>query len=84
MGETLAQEPVSQKSGYGVIHQPQLEAGEYSLVVVNFGDSSVENEFTVSTYADFGVEIAEESDSLESAITRATKNNPGDVITSKI
>jgi len=52
--------------------------------VVNFGDSSVENEFTVSTYSDFGVEISEESDSLESAITRAEKNNSGDVITSKI
>jgi len=52
--------------------------------VVNFGNSKVESEFTVSTYSDYGVEIAEEADSLKSALSRAENNSPEDVITSKI
>lgn len=72
------------KSGYGVIYQKELEAGEYQLLVINFGDDEIENEFTVSTYSDYGVEIAEEAESLKSAITRAEEKDSGDVIVSKV
>jgi hypothetical protein len=61
-----------------------LAAGDYQLVVVNFGNHTSENDFTVSTYAEKVVEIQEEKNALESAITRAEKSNPNDVIVSKI
>ena len=62
---------MSQKTGYGVISAKELEAGDYQLVVMNYGSKSIENEFTVSTYSEDGVEIEEEKKSLEAAITRA-------------
>lgn len=59
-GEILAQEPVSKKTGYGVIHKAKLPAGNYQLVVVNFGNSSALADFAVSTYSEQGVEILEQ------------------------
>ena len=62
---------MSQKTGYGVIYSKELEAGDYQLVVMNYGNKSIEDEFTVSTYSEDGIEIKEEKKSLEAVLTRA-------------
>lgn len=70
-GEILAQEPVSKKTGYGIIHKEKLAAGNYQLVVVNFGDGKALADFSVSTYSEQGVEILEQKDQLAAVIERA-------------
>lgn len=59
-GEIMDQEPVSVRSGYGVIHKEELAPGNYQLIIVNFGDTSHDAEFTVTTYAENKVEIMEQ------------------------
>jgi len=65
MGRTIQQEPVSAKTGYGVIRQINLKAGDYKLKVVNFDNSSSPSDFTVSSYAENRVDIQELQASLE-------------------
>lgn len=83
-GEVIAQEPVSKKTGYGLIHKKNLSAGNYQLVVVNFGNVSALADFAVSTYSEQGVEILEQKDQLASVIERAQIASPSDVITTKL
>lgn len=83
-GKVLEQQPVSSKTGYGVIHQKSLPPGDYMLVVVNFGNASLKNDFTLSSYAEDTIEIKEEKIALKLAIERAEHNSPNDVIVSKI
>ena len=42
-GTIIAQEPVSKKTGYGMIEARVLPAGDYQLLVMNFGDTESEN-----------------------------------------
>ena len=83
-GTIIAQEPVSKKTGYGIIEQRVLPAGDYQLLVINFGDSNSINEFTVSSYAQDRVEILEEKKALQLAISRAESMSPNELITSKV
>lgn len=63
-GKLISQEPVSKKTGYGVIYKQNLTAGDYQLIVMNFGDPESgnlsESDFTVSTYAEETIEILEQ------------------------
>lgn len=54
------------------------------LVVVNFGNTTLKNEFTLSSYAEDTIEMKEEKIALKLAIERAEHNAPSDVIVSKI
>jgi len=83
-GEILDQQPVSVRSGYGVIHKKELPAGRYQLIVVNFGDANKDQEFTVTSYAENKVEIMEQAQALAQAISRAQIQVPQDVITTKL
>ena len=71
LGKVIKQEPVSQKSGYGVIRSKNLKAGDYQLEVVNFGDASSESDFTISTFAEQTIEILEQQAAQEAVFIRA-------------
>lgn len=84
VGKIVAQEPVSSKTGYGVIHARNLTAGDYQLQVVNFGNPSTENDFTISLYAQTQIEILGQHKFLLAAIERAELDSPLEIIESKV
>ena len=59
-GTILAQEPISMRAGYGVIHMRSLPPGMYQLIVVNFGNTKQEQEYTVTSYAEDELELLEQ------------------------
>lgn len=83
-GEIVNHEAVSTKTGYGVIHKQSLPPGSYQLIVINFGESEKDQEFTVTTYAENKVDILEQKEYLEKKISQAQVLTPQDVITTKI
>ena len=81
-GEIVDQQPVSQRTGYGLIKKV-LPPGNYQLVVVSFGDADAVSDFAVSTYSDQGVELLQQKAHLAAMLDRAQIASPADVIVSR-